>query len=140
MYALEVVGLVAVAILAGSMTFFSMVVAPLIFVQLQAAEAGHLIRAIFPWYYLVIVVLAGLSAATLAVGHHVDASLMGLVAVAALVSRQSLMPRINQNRDRMLTGDDSAGPVFERLHRLSVVINGLQLIATFVVLVRLAMR
>ncbi len=48
------------------------------------------------------------------------------------------MPRINRHRDRMLEGDPEAERGFNRLHRISVWINGAQLLAAFVVLLRLA--
>ena len=49
------------------------------------------------------------------------------------------MPRINQHRDRMLAGDATAEVPFDRLHRLSVWINGAQLLAALIVMVRLAL-
>ncbi len=63
---------------------------------------------------------------------------MALVAFGAVLSRQGLMPRINAARDRMLAGDETSGRRFNQLHRASVVINLLQLLAALVVLVRLA--
>lgn len=62
---------------------------------------------------------------------------MGAVAVGALVSRQILMPLINRYRDRALDGDAAADRRFARLHRLTVLINLLQIIGAFIVLVRL---
>ncbi len=133
------VGLVAVATLFGSMAFFSGVVAPLVFVKLDVASAGRFLRGIFPWYYLVIVLLSVLALASFLAIDPVDAAIMAFVAFGALVSRQILMPRINYHRDLMLAGDAAAEKSFSRLHSLSVWINGVQLLATLVVLVRLAL-
>ena len=47
------------------------------------------------------------------------------------------MPRINRQRDAMVQGNDDAEIPFNRLHRSSVFINTLQIIAVFCVLVRL---
>ena len=135
----QVTGLVAVATLFGAMAFFSGVVAPLVFVKLDGASAGRFLRGIFPWYYLVIVLLSVLALASFLAIDPVDAAIMAFVAFGALVSRQILMPRINYHRDLMLAGDAAAEKSFSRLHSLSVWINGVQLLATLVVLVRLAL-
>ena len=135
---LDVIGLVAVATLFGSMAFFSFVVAPLVFVKLDGASAGRFLRGIFPWYFLVVGLLSLLALASLAALRPLEAFALGLVALGAVVSRQGLMPRINRHRDRMLEGDLEAETRFNRLHRLSVWINGAQLLAAFVVLLRLA--
>ncbi len=135
---LDVIGLVAVATLFGSMAFFSFVVAPLVFVKLDGASAGRFLRGIFPWYYLVVGLLSLLALAALAALRPLEAAALGLVALGAVVARQGLMPRINRHRDRMLAGDPEAERGFNRLHRLSVWINGAQLLAAFAVLLRLA--
>ncbi len=135
---LDVIGLVAVATLFGSMAFFSFVVAPLVFVKLDGASAGRFLRGFFPWYYLVVGLLALLALAALAALRPLEATTLGLVVLGAVVSRQVLMPRINHHRDRMLEGQADAERAFNRLHRLSVWINALQLLAAFVVLLRLA--
>ena len=59
-----------------------------------------------------------------------------MVALSTLWVRQSLVPRINALRDAELGGDDAAGARFARLHRLSVVINMIQLAALLFLLVR----
>lgn len=133
-----IVGTLAAATLLGSMAFFSAVMAPLVFIKLDAATAGRFIRSVFPWYYLVVLVLASLAAATLAAGRPVDAAVMAAVALGAIVSRQVLMPRINAQRDRALAGDAAAGRRFDALHRVSVWINAAQLLAAGAVMARLA--
>lgn len=132
-------GMVTVATLFGSMAFFTAVVAPFVLTQLEAATAGRFIRGIFPWYYAVIIALATLAAASLTASDPWTASIMAAVAAGAVVSRQLLMPRINHLRDLSLQGDAGAGRRFNRLHRASVWINTLQLVATLAVLVRLAL-
>ena len=139
MLILHAVGLVAVATLFGSMAFFSGVVAPLVFVNLDVASAGRFLRGIFPWYYLVIALLSAVALASLMAIHPIETAVVALIGLGALVSRQVLMPRINHHRDRMLDGDEAAGKSFNRLHSLSVWINGAQLLAALVVLVRLAL-
>tara|TARA_B100000989_G_scaffold220790_1_gene168575 strand:- start:35 stop:460 length:426 start_codon:yes stop_codon:yes gene_type:complete len=123
------IGQLTAAILLGAMLFFAAVVAPLVFNGLDAATAGRFIRRMFPWYYLVIFVLASLATLFLLSGAPNNGAIMALVAAGAALSRQVLMPRINRLRDAQLAGDTEAGPRFDRLHRLSVWINSTQILA-----------
>ena len=126
------------AALFGAMLFFSFIMAPLIFIKLDEAVAGRFIRAVFPWYYLVLLSLSLLAGLLLSTVAPLEAGVMlGCGSMAAL-SRQVLMPRINRFRDRALSGDPAAERRFEQLHRLSVVINSVQLIGVTCVLVMLA--
>ena len=136
----EIFGLMAAATVFGSMAFFSFVVAPLIFVKLDASNAALFVRGIFPWYYAVIAILSLIAAVALAVLRPAEAVLLAAVGVGSVVSRQLLMPRINHHRDRMQLGDSEAAQVFNRLHKLSVWINGGQLAMAFAVLLLLAIR
>ena len=133
---LETMGAISVATLFGSMAFFSCVIAPLIFIELDAATAGRFIRRLFPWYYIVVAVLSLIAALCFATTHSVDAAIMGLVLSGAYLSREVLMPRINRRRDAMLQGNAFAEVSFNRLHRASVLINAVQIIAVFCVLLR----
>ena len=121
----------------GSMLFFSFVMAPLIFTQLDEATAGRFIRAVFPWYYLVLLVLSGLGALTLFSIALLEAGLMLAIASTAAFARQVLMPMINKLRDRSLAGDTAAGKRFDQMHRFSVVINVMQLVGVTIVLILL---
>ncbi len=132
---LDVVGLISVATLFGSMAFFSGLVAPFTFTTLDAATAGRFVRGLFPWYYLVIAGLSLLATVSLVAVRPLEAAVMALVALGAFASRQLLMPRINDHRDRMLGGDAKAEKGFSRLHRLTVWINAAQLAGALSVLV-----
>ena len=129
MLILTEIGQLTAAILLGAMLFFAAVVAPLVFTSLDAATAGRFIRRMFPWYYLVIFVLASFATLFLLSGAPDNGAIMALVAAGAALSRQVLMPRINRLRDEQLAGDTEAGPRFDRLHRLSVWINSAQILA-----------
>jgi len=133
---LGTMGAISTATLFGSMAFFSCVIAPLIFIELDAATAGRFIRRLFPWYYIVVAVLSLIAALCFATTHPVDAAIMGLVLSGAYLSREVLMPRINRRRDAMLQGNAFAEVSFNRLHRASVLINAVQIIAVFCVLLR----
>jgi hypothetical protein len=119
------------------MTFFSGVVAPLVFTRLEPETAGRFIRALFPWYYLTLGATSLLALLVLlpAAGRHtVPIALTGLTAAGFVYARQFLMPRINRARDAHQAGDSAAGRRFERLHRWSVIINGVQWLAVLVAL------
>ena len=126
-----------VAAVFGSMLFFSFVMAPLIFTQLEEAVAGRFIRAVFPWYYVLLGVLSFLAAVFLFFLAPLQAGIMLGVASLAMFSRQLLMPMINALRDQGLAGDQRAEKQFNQLHRVSVVINMVQLVGVTLVLVLL---
>jgi hypothetical protein len=131
------VGFLATAFLLGAMIFFSVVIAPLIFIKLEPAVASRFIRELFPWYYLVIIVLSSLAAAAMLAASPGAAVTLAGVAVTAVAARQLLMPRINRARDAATGGEAAAKQRFSRLHRFSVVINGAQMVALSVVLASL---
>lgn len=133
-------GVLAAACLLGGMVFFAAVVAPLVFTRLDAASSGPFIRATFPRYYLYVLATSALAAALLAARDPASALILALVAATTLWLRQGLMPRINALRDAELGGDAASAPRFARLHRLSVGVNMVQLLAAAGVLVRLAVR
>ncbi len=128
----------ALALTWGGMTFFSAVMAPLVFTKLPFETAGAFIRQVFPWYYLsmglttllaVLLLLPGIGA-----GVGWPAALSAFALVGFVVARQVLMPKINATRDANLAGDPDAGKRFKRLHGLSVLINGAQWLAVFAAL------
>ena len=129
----------ALALTFGGMTFFSGILAPLVFTKLPIETAGAFIRALFPWYYLsmgttTLLALAALASRAGGIASW-ETGLTGLVLLGFVYVRQSLMPRINRARDAELAGDSEAGARFTRLHRLSVLINGLQWFAVLAALV-----
>lgn len=132
------IALYATATLFGAMVFFSAVIAPLVFTKLDGPIAGGFIRQLFPWYYLVIIILAALAALALLPNRPLDGAWMAGVVAAGIVSRQVLMPRINRVRDAVLAGEHARERTFSRLHRLSVWINIVQMGIVGVVLARFA--
>ena len=130
---------IALALTFGGMTFFSGVMAPLVFTKLPIDTAGQFIRQLFPWYYLTMGIATLVALIALAFGSSGfiswETGLTALVLLGFIYIRQSLMPTINRARDAELAGDDKAGARFTRLHRQSVVINGLQWFAVLTALV-----
>lgn len=124
------------AVSLGAMLFFAAVVAPLVFTRLPEETAGRFIRELFPWYYLALGLLTGLAAAAAARAMPGDAVVFGAVCAGFVYARQVLMPRINHLRDRELGGDPGAAAPFQREHRRSVLLNGLQMAALFALTLR----
>ncbi len=137
---LTIVGYIAAALTFGGMTFFSAVTAPMVFIKLDEKTAGTFIRAMFPWYYLFVIVTAILGALTLLTIVPYASLGLAVAAVLALVSRQGLMPRINGARDQALDGDEEAGKRFDKLHQLSVNLNGIGLVGALAAIVLIAVN
>jgi hypothetical protein len=134
---LFLVSFLVASMLFGAMLFFSFLVAPITFIKLEAKSAGQLIRSIFPHYYLIVIVFSLIPAVLLTLANHTSAILMLVIALTGLFSRQSLIPKINNYRDAEIAGDKSAKSKFDRLHRLSVGINGGQIILLIVSIVNI---
>ena len=117
---LETLALVASATVFGSILFFSVVVTPVAFIKLPKEHAVSYIRAIFPWYYLWLIVMAGLAAFAFAWHHPLEAGLAALIVVLALGSRLFIMPRLDRLREARSAGEEAATRRFRQLHRLSV--------------------
>ncbi len=115
----------------GIMLFFTVAVAPTIFIVLPAEWAAAYVRKFFPKYFLFLGITTTLAAALSATG-LAQAALAGC-AVIFFFSCFWLTPRINQARD------DKRGQTFKTLHYLSVGLNMLQL-AVFIWILVLSVR
>lgn len=135
---LDVVALFAVATLLGGMATFSFLFAPLVFLKLPGETAGGFIRQVFPWYYVFVTATAAVAGVALIATDAWRGGAMLAVAALGVIAREVLMPAINAARDRSLTGEASAAKRFDWLHRASVGINFVQLIAAGVVLASFA--
>lgn len=139
--------LLALTAWVGSILFFSFSVAPMIFTALGVESGGKFARALFPRYYAwgAICGAIALPAAVAAPlcypeyrGPAVGVQTMVILAciLVMLYAGNSLTPAINAARD--------AGPAgkarFERLHRRSVWLNSLVLIAGIGLLIAFANR
>ena len=132
---MEVLALYVIAGTLGAMLFFAIGVAPTVFQALPAEQAGLFLRKLFPRYYLSLII-GSTAGGLLWLGTQPLASgVCLLIALSTLWIRQGLVPRINALRDRELSGDVSAGEEFARLHRLSVAINMVQLLALLGILI-----
>ena len=137
---LNSVGFIASALAVGGMVFFTAVVAPAAFSKLDEEHAGTFIRGIFPWYYLYVIITAGLGALTMLTVVPWAAGGLAVAAIGAFISRQGLMPRINGARDQAKAGDADAQERFDKLHKISVQINGFGLAGATSAIVMIAIN
>ena len=133
--------LIAVGVWLGAMVFFASVVAPTVFGTLEPQLAGHMIRRVFPRYYLFGLIC--LSVASLASVFAPSASPWITVACVVMLgatwyARQVLMPQVNAARDAMLVQNESHSPEFDRLHKRSVQLNTAEMAVCLLLLYTLA--
>ena len=133
---METLALYVVAATLGAMLFFAVGVAPTVFQVLPIEEAGLFLRKLFPRYYLALIVGSGVAGGLWISSAPMAAAICLLIAGSTLWIRQSLVPRINQLRDAELAGDATAGARFATLHRVSVIINMVQLLALVFLLLK----
>ena len=136
---IDAAGLVAVAGVFGGMVFFAFVYAPLVFIKLGTDAGSRFIREVFPVYYVAMGATSIAAAALLALAsaaRGTDALAMACVGIVFFLARFMLLPIINRNRDAGQAGDLAAKKRFDALHRASVVVNAVQMLAVLVVVVR----
>ena len=133
---METFALYVVAATLGAMLFFAVGVAPTVFQALPIEQAGLFLRKLFPRYYLALIMGSGVAGCLWIKNAPLAAAMCWLIPLSTLWIRQSLVPRINQLRDAELAGDAAAGTRFATLHRMSVIINMVQLLALVVLLLK----
>jgi hypothetical protein len=137
----------AMALLVGSVVFFSFAVAPIIFRVLGAEAGGRFVRALFPRYYLWGAVCGAIALPAFVAGPlcfpeyrgiavGVQALMLLCCTLIMLYGGNSLVPEINRARDEGPSSHDR----FERLHRRSVGLNALVLVIGVGLLVAYAWR
>ena len=119
-----------VSLVLGVMLFFSFVLAPMIFKVLPPDNAGIFVRAIFPYYYLVnLLILCIISSFYIYYETFVlDFYLILICTLLFFFNLIFLMPKINKYKDQR----NEKG--FKISHFISVIINFMQLIALGIVL------
>lgn len=120
---LALTALYALALMLGGMVFFAAVTTPVAFTRLERGQARHYIRGVFPVYYLWVLATSAIAAAALLPLDRRASLAMAACAAATIWLRQGLMLRIR--------AADEAGDQlrFRRLHRISVIVNLLQMVA-----------
>ena len=95
----------------------------------------------FPVYYVAMGAVSIAAAVLLAfasAARGADALAMACIGIVFFLARYVLLPIINRNRDVGQAGDVAAKKRFDALHRVSVIVNLVQMVAVLVVLVRYA--
>ncbi len=140
--------LVSLGVWVGSIIFFSFFIAPTVFKVLKPEDAARLQRALFPKYYLVGIVCAGIGIvcvglllAERAFGKWPGVASLLLLAAMGTTDfwlRQAVVPRmaeIREQRAAALEAGKEPDPAVEEewksLHRLSVQLNVAVLLAGF---------
>jgi hypothetical protein len=114
------------------MLLFSATFAAFLFKSLPPAEASALIRKAFPSFYIFVFLTSALAALLTLTSSLFSASILALIALSTIPTRQILMPAINAATDAKLKQR------FLVLHGLSVVITLVHIIAAGFVIVDLA--
>ncbi len=129
---LAALSLTASYFLLGVMLFFASVAAPAIFKFLPEDARPPMLRGIFPRYYAWCAVVALIASGLAASVYTTPAAIMGAVTLGFLVLRYGLIPKIERAREGRAQGDEAARAQFANLHRLNVLINLAQIVATIV--------
>ena len=104
------------------MIFFPLVVATSVFKALDEKQSSKFLRTFFPKYYLFGFILSALGIITSIVKqNNISILIFILLVVGFLFSRQVLMPIINKAKD------SNNEIKFNRFHKISVLINFLQI-------------
>src|SRR2546426_11948434 len=141
--------LVSLGLWVGSIIFFSFFIAPTVFKELKPVDAARLQRALFPKYYLVGILCAGIGIVCvgLLVAERAFGKWPGVLSLLLLAVmggtdfwlRQTVVPHMaeirGQRAEALNAGKEPDGAVEEEwraLHRLSVQLNGAVLLAGLV--------
>ena len=118
------------AIILGAMIFFSFVVAPTTFKLLDEENSRKFIRGIFPFYYLLNLILSFVASVLFffKLNLSIDFLLMASTCILFAISNFILMPMINKFRD------NNEDKKFKISHFISVIINFIQLIFLVIIL------
>ena len=119
----------------GGMVFFTAVIAPVLFKVLPIAEAGKLTSVIFPRYYLlgyvcgaIAVILAVFLCATRTPRMWWAIAALALIVALGLTAYAGTVVRPQVDAIRAVSEEANPDPArraeFDRLHHLSVMLNG----------------
>ena len=111
--------------LLGSMVFFSVIVAPNVFITLDSKNSRKFIRSIFPKLYLWGLAISFLCCLILYKYSLKLFVLCSVIFLGFLISKQILVPSINQ------ASDNNKKNKFRLLHNLSVIIFITQILLIF---------
>ena len=120
----------------GFMLMFTVVVAPAVFKVLSQKAAASYLRVLFPRLFMF-----GFATSSIATifslfdGGILITVISAVIAFGFLFNALILTPKINQFRDKSITGDVSAEKAFARLHLFSVAIFSIQFFASLYLII-----
>tara|TARA_X000001036_G_C19943083_1_gene506734 strand:+ start:66 stop:455 length:390 start_codon:yes stop_codon:yes gene_type:complete len=120
-----------IAISLGTMIFFSFIVAPVIFKVLDAVNAGKFVRKIFPFYYMINLVILSLVVILFIYKSQINIDFYFVLFLALLFAFLLfiLMPMINKFKD------NNEDKKFDFSHKLSVILNFVQMVGLIYLLI-----
>ena len=120
-----------IAISLGTMIFFSFIVAPIIFKVLDAVNAGKFVRKIFPFYYMINLIILSLVVILFIYNSqiNIDFYLVLILALLFAFLLFILMPMINKFKD------NNEDKKFDFSHKFSVILNFVQMIGLIYLLI-----
>ncbi len=130
--ALYISALLSSSLLFGGMLLFSASFSAFLFKSLPPEEARSLIRKAFPSFYVFVAITSLIAALLTLESSLFSASILALIVLTTIPTRQILMPAINAATDAQLKQR------FFVLHGLSVVITLAHIVAVGFVIVDLA--
>jgi amino acid transporter len=118
------------------MLFFSISITRNVHKTLDRENAGNLLRIIFPEYFFWGVCISFLSTILFFFSkQNLQTIIIFVVFLSSVFSRYFLIPRIDNARNLMITGNENASKKFSNLHRISVSINLLQIILLLITMI-----
>ena len=127
---------VTIGIILGFMLFFPIVVAPTVFTILNEKQSSLFLRSFFPKYYLFGIILCMVAISFTFILEETLTLIFFLVMISGFIySRQILTPAINKARDDEIKGNKQSKNKFEKLHRISVIINIIQILLCIFMLI-----
>ena len=127
---------VTIGMILGFMLFFPIVVAPTVFTILNEKQSSLFLRSFFPKYYLFGIILCMVAISFTFILEETLTLIFFLVMISGFIySRQILTPAINKARDDEIKGNKKSKIKFEKLHRISVIINIIQILLCIFMLI-----
>ena len=120
-----------IAISLGTMIFFSFIVAPVIFKVLDAVNAGKFVRKIFPFYYMINLIILSLVVIIFIYNSQINTDFYLVLFLALLFAFLLfiLMPMINKFKD------NNEYKKFDFSHKFSVILNFVQMVGLIYLLI-----
>ena len=120
----------------GFMLMFTVVVAPAVFKVLSQKAAASYLRVLFPRLFMFGFVTSSIATISSLFDSEIQITVISaVIAFGFLFNAVILTPKINQFRDKSITGEVAAEKAFARLHLFSVAIFGSQFFASLYLII-----